>query len=112
MLHVVVCVQLGLGHETLSGHQVLAMRTFLAGNDTLCLFPTGAGKTEVFLVAMLARCRMSKNSSKGIVIVPLTTLEKEQADRAKAAGLGAEQFSNVKDLRAFFLDSKKDLCTC
>ena len=74
-----------LGVRALRGKQKQAIEAVLSGLDVVYLFPTGTGKTLVYVVAALCSDDCS------VVVSPLIGLLQQQAARATEAGIGVVQ---------------------
>src|SRR5688572_13924141 len=67
-----------LGFEALRPGQEEAVRSVLAGKDTLVVQPTGSGKSAIYQVAGLLL------EGATVVVSPLIALQKDQADSIEA----------------------------
>jgi len=80
------------GHPTFRPGQEDAIRSVLAGNDTLLLLPTGGGKSVCYQVPALAMGKLC------IVVSPLIALMKDQVDQLKKRGIRAAAiYSGMSD---------------
>jgi DEAD/DEAH box helicase/Helicase conserved C-terminal domain/REase_MTES_1575/Domain of unknown function (DUF1998) len=74
--------------DTLFDHQERAVRRIWYGKHTLLATATGSGKTEAFLIPVLAYCqrhRTEKPGIKAIVLYPMNALVNDQEDRLQDA---------------------------
>lgn len=71
------------GYTSFRPGQEEAIRSVLAGRDTLLLLPTGGGKSVCFQVPALASGKIC------IVVTPLIALMKDQVDQLKKRGIKA-----------------------
>ena len=71
------------GYTSFRPGQEDAIRSVLAGHDTLLLLPTGGGKSVCFQVPALATGKIC------IVVTPLIALMKDQVDQLKRRGIKA-----------------------
>lgn len=62
------------GHNSFRDRQEEAINSLLANNNTLCLMPTGMGKSLIYQVAALVQGKMA------LVISPLLALMEQQSD--------------------------------
>ena len=100
--------------EVMSGPQFRAIETFAStsARDCLALMATGSGKTEIFLIAGLVFLKLRDSKSlKGLIMIPLLNLCKQQFQLTQAAGIGAVMIDDIVDLRACMLDPSIKLCT-
>ncbi|MCK9875641.1 RecQ family ATP-dependent DNA helicase [Frankia sp. Ag45/Mut15] len=65
----------GFGFEGLRDGQLEAMRAVLAGRDTLCVLPTGGGKSAVYQIPALVL------AGPAVVVSPLIALQRDQVRR-------------------------------
>ncbi len=72
-------------------HQVIAR--VMAGKDTLAIMPTGAGKSLCYQLPAL------HISGTTVVVSPLISLMKDQADKLQKAGVAAEQLNSAQPRR-------------
>jgi hypothetical protein len=74
--------------DTLFEHQERAARRLWRGEHTLVATGTGSGKTESFLIPILAYCaqhRADKPGVKAVVLYPMNALVNDQRDRLEVA---------------------------
>jgi DEAD/DEAH box helicase len=80
-------------------HQEKAMRSILAGRNTLIATGTGSGKTEAFFLPVMERClRDDSEGLKSIILYPRNALAEDQVGRLKqlaGSALTVEQFVGV-----------------
>ncbi|RHX83136.1 RecQ family ATP-dependent DNA helicase [Leptospira stimsonii] len=69
-----------------------AIESFLNGNDTLVILPTGGGKSLIYQLPSLL-----EEGSLTLVISPLIALMKDQVDSLKAKGITAEYCNSTQD---------------
>ena len=72
-----------LGIDKLRKHQVKPINSILAGNDTMAIAPTSAGKSGIYQVPALIFPGMT------LVIEPTISLMHDQADKLKEHGINA-----------------------
>ena len=77
-------LRVAFGHTAFRPHQEPVCRAALAGEDTLLVMPTGAGKSLCFQLPGLARGGVT------LVISPLVALMEDQVSKLKRLGLRAE----------------------
>ena len=79
------------GYDDFRGIQREVIESIGAGNDTLCLMPTGGGKSITFQVPALAM--------KGVCIVltPLISLMKDQVEALRRRGIKAAYISSFME---------------
>jgi ATP-dependent DNA helicase RecQ len=75
---------------TLRGKQQVAIDSILSGQDVLCTFPTGTGKTVVFEVSALC------SSNVTIVVSPLLGLLQQQSNKLAPHGVAVLEAWNGK----------------
>src|ERR1700730_9800469 len=85
-------------HETFGfaefrGRQAEVIGRVMAGQHTLAVMPTGAGKSLTYQIPALAR------PGTGLVISPLTALMHDQVRAAEAAGIRAAALTSANDDR-------------
>ena len=90
------------GYDTFRNPQDKIIESVLAGNDTLALLPTGAGKSVCYQVPI-----MSKEGI-GIVVSPLIALMKDQVEQLKRRGIKAVEI--VSGMSAREIDITLDNC--
>ncbi|GAA3888758.1 hypothetical protein GCM10022243_62070 [Saccharothrix violaceirubra] len=73
--------------ERLFAHQVAAITRIHAGSNTLVATGTGSGKTEAFLIPIVAHAFANRHRRgvKAIALYPMNALVNDQEDRVKAA---------------------------
>jgi ATP-dependent DNA helicase RecQ len=76
------------GYDSLRPLQEPAMRGFLAGQDSLVVLPTGAGKSLCYQAPAVAM------GGTTVVISPLIALMKDQVDSLRACGISASQLDS------------------
>src|SRR5688572_15202009 len=82
----------GLDQLRVGQHEVISR--VLAGQDTLAIMPTGAGKSLCYqLPALLLQ-------GTTLVVSPLIALMKDQVERLEDAGVAAEQLNSAQPKRA------------
>src|SRR5581483_8376499 len=67
------------------------IETVLAGQDCLCVMPTGGGKSLCYQLPALARSGVT------LVVSPLIALMKDQVDQLQARGLSATFINSTLD---------------
>ncbi|GAB1319828.1 hypothetical protein MFIFM68171_10038 [Madurella fahalii] len=82
------------GHTSFRYQQQEVIESVLDGNNTLVVFPTGAGKSLCFQIPALAFEEFDDESRRGkhgitVVISPLLALIKDQVDSLKRKGIAA-----------------------
>jgi ATP-dependent DNA helicase RecQ len=82
----------GLEHLRVGQHEVICR--VLAGQDTLAIMPTGAGKSLCYQLPALHL----KGTT--LVVSPLIALMKDQVERLEDAGVAAEQLNSAQPKRA------------
>ena len=70
------------GYENLRAEQEEAIRTALAGHDTLCVMPTGSGKSAIYQIAGHLLPRST------IVVSPLIALQRDQLEALNGHDVG------------------------
>ena len=71
-----------LAEKCLYTHQKQGILSILDGNDTIIATGTGSGKTEIFLIPILAHCLQStERGVKAIIIYPMNALAGDQLVR-------------------------------
>jgi ATP-dependent DNA helicase RecQ len=90
------------GYDTFRNPQEAIIESVLAGNDTLALLPTGAGKSICFQVPIMAQ------EGIGIVISPLIALMKDQVQQLKRRGIPAIEI--VSGMSSREIDIALDNC--
>jgi ATP-dependent DNA helicase RecQ len=70
------------GFDQLRPGQAQVIRSVLAGNDTLAIMPTGAGKSLCYQLPALHL------EGTTIIVSPLISLMKDQVDKLQEFGLG------------------------
>jgi ATP-dependent DNA helicase RecQ len=71
-----------LGFETLRAEQAEAIRGAVAGRDTLCVMPTGSGKSAIYQIAGHVLPRAT------VVVSPLIALQRDQLETLDATEVG------------------------
>ena len=93
------------GHEAFRGMQGKAVESILSGRDTLCVMPTGAGKSVCFqLPAMLL-------DGVTFVISPLISLMKDQIDSLSQNGIpcaGINSSLSLSEIQKVFSNAEKN----
>ncbi|MEZ5974446.1 MAG: RecQ family ATP-dependent DNA helicase [Planctomycetota bacterium] len=79
------------GFDSLRPMQSEAMRSFLAGRDTLVVLPTGGGKSLCYQAPALVRPGFT------LVVSPLIALMKDQLDGLTAQGVPAGMLTSAQD---------------
>ncbi|MCB9906662.1 MAG: ATP-dependent DNA helicase RecQ [Planctomycetes bacterium] len=79
------------GFDSLRPMQEEAMRSFLAGRDTLVVLPTGGGKSLCYQAPALVRPGFT------LVVSPLIALMKDQRDSLVAHGVAAGMLTSAQD---------------
>src|SRR3954466_11633519 len=77
------------GHPDLRPGQAEVIRSVLAGQDTLAIMPTGAGKSLCYQLPALHLEGMT------VVVSPLISLMKDQTDKLQELGLDALQVNST-----------------
>lgn len=74
-----------IGIETLFRHQEQAIGRLVAGEHTVVATSTSSGKTEAFLIPMLAHClkNAGKPGVKAILVYPMNALASDQHERLR-----------------------------
>jgi ATP-dependent helicase YprA (DUF1998 family) len=75
-------------HEHLYGHQETAIRSIVAGQNTLISTGTGSGKTECFLYPIISKALELREAGAGegicaVIIYPLNALAEDQLGRLR-----------------------------
>jgi len=90
------------GFDTFKDIQEQVINNLLKGNNSLCLMPTGGGKSIIYQVAGLQTGKMT------IVISPLLALMKQQSKRLEEQGIQVLSYnSSLGDLKTQFNRLKK-----
>jgi ATP-dependent DNA helicase RecQ len=76
------------GFDTLRPLQAAAIKTFLAGRDSLLVLPTGGGKSLCYQAPAIVR------GDTTVVVSPLISLMKDQVDGLRACGVPAIQLNS------------------
>jgi len=92
------------GYKFFRHEQAGAIQSVLAGDNTLVIFPTGAGKSLCYQIPAIAFPEMDKsagsrtpqNAGVSIVVSPLIALMKDQVDALKKRGISADSFDSTK----------------
>ena len=71
------------GFDSFRPRQLAAMMAVMKGQDSLAVFPTGAGKSLCFQAPAVCRDGMA------VVVSPLISLMKDQVDSLQACGIPA-----------------------
>ena len=71
------------GFEDFLPMQLEAMNAVMNDRDSLCVFPTGGGKSLCFQAPSLCK------NGLGVVVSPLISLMKDQVDSLRACGVNA-----------------------
>jgi ATP-dependent DNA helicase RecQ len=71
-----------LGFAELRAAQEDAIKGAVAGHDTLCVMPTGSGKSAIYQIAGELLPRST------VVVSPLIALQRDQLEAAQASGIG------------------------
>src|SRR5918992_2900327 len=79
--------------ETFRPGQEAVIRSVLGGRDTLAIMPTGAGKSLCYQLPALHLRGMT------VVVSPLISLMKDQADKLGELGVGASQINSALSSR-------------
>jgi len=79
------------GHEALRPGQREVIERALAGRDTLAIMPTGAGKSLCYQLPALLLPGTT------VVVSPLISLMKDQADKLAERGIEAEAVNSSLD---------------
>ena len=74
-----------LGVERIRAGQAEVLDAFMAGKDVSAIIPTGSGKSLCYQLATLSLPRAT------VIVSPLISLMKDQADELRAIGLSASQ---------------------
>ena len=82
------------GIQRLSEGQQSVIERVLAGKDTLAIMPTGAGKSLCYQLPALHL------DGATIVVSPLISLMKDQAERLGKAGVRTEQLNSAQPAKA------------
>ncbi len=90
------------GYDAFRNPQDRIIESVLAGNDTLALLPTGAGKSICYQVPIMAQ------EGIGIVVSPLIALMKDQVQQLKRRGIRAVEI--VSGMSAREIDITLDNC--
>ena len=78
-----------LGIEELGKHQVKPINNILAGNDTMVIAPTSAGKSAIYQIPALIFPGMT------LVIEPTLSLIYDQANKLKSYGINADHIDSA-----------------
>ena len=90
------------GHDTFKDIQENVINNLLAGNNSLCLMPTGGGKSIIYQVTGL------QSGKTTIVISPLLALMKQQHKRLVEQGIAVLSYnSSIGDLKTQFTKLRK-----
>ncbi|NOY10514.1 MAG: DEAD/DEAH box helicase [Archaeoglobi archaeon] len=88
------------GIERLYGFQREAILQILSGKDVVIVAPTGAGKTEAFLIPAL---QILQDGGKGAIVYPTKALARDQLEKirfyASRAGIRVAKFDGDSDFR-------------
>jgi len=79
------------GYDSFRPLQQEIMSSALAGNDTVAILPTGAGKSLCYQLPALVREGLT------LVVSPLIALMKDQVDQLQAAGVAATYLNSTLD---------------
>lgn len=77
------------GFDAFRGQQAEVVDAAVAGQDTLVLMPTGAGKSLCYQLPMLARPGL------GVVVSPLIALMQDQVEALRALGVAADYLNST-----------------
>lgn len=75
--------------------QTRVISTLLSGKNVLCLDGTGAGKSEIYLLATILRRRGDPSAGPAMVFEPTIALANDQLKRAREFGLQAEIYPSL-----------------
>ncbi|PHH91984.1 hypothetical protein CDD83_9431 [Cordyceps sp. RAO-2017] len=92
------------GHRSFNHQQEAAIGRVLAGQNTLVIFPTGAGKSLCYQIPAVAFEELDKadgsrepgQSGISIVVSPLIALMKDQVDALQSRGIPVESMNSSK----------------
>ncbi|KAK0639514.1 P-loop containing nucleoside triphosphate hydrolase protein [Cercophora newfieldiana] len=91
------------GYADFRHEQAGAIQSLLAGNNTLAIFPTGAGKSLCYQIPAIAfpeldrtEGRAPENAGLTIVVSPLIALMKDQVDALQKRGISADSIDSTK----------------
>ncbi|KAM7214037.1 ATP-dependent DNA helicase RecQ [Rhypophila decipiens] len=93
-------------HTSFRYQQREAIQSVLDGNNTLVVFPTGAGKSLCFQIPALAFEELDDESRRGkhgitVVISPLLALIKDQVDSLKKKGIAAGALDSTQTVEEY-----------
>jgi len=83
------------GLDSFRPGQEKALRSVMEGRDTLCIFPTGAGKSLCYQLPALMFSRPV------LVVSPLISLMQDQVQHLLARGIPAVMLSHTQPQREF-----------
>ncbi|KAK3374175.1 P-loop containing nucleoside triphosphate hydrolase protein [Lasiosphaeria ovina] len=92
------------GYKAFRHEQAGAIQKILAGQNTLVIFPTGAGKSLCYQIPAIAfpeldetsGLREPENAGVTIVVSPLIALMKDQVDALRKRGIAADSIDSTK----------------
>ena len=92
------------GFEQFREHQENIIQTFLSGQDTVAIMPTGGGKSICFQLPALLVPGIT------IVVSPLIALMKDQVDSLKANGISAcfINSSQSSEEQQYYIDALRE----
>lgn len=86
-----------LGYSGFKPGQEPVVYSIMSGRDTMCVLPTGAGKSACFIIPSL--CQQWKT----IVFSPLLALMRDQVQALRASGIRADEINSNRTMAENFL---------